>query len=215
MNPQILLSVPAEEFPNYVEALALAGGRVTDDAERCDGLLLPGGGDLDPALYGQANQGSRGIDAERDQRELALCRAFLEQKKPILGICRGAQVLAVALGGTLLQDLPSHSGLADGSDRMHDTRTAGILTSLYGPECTVNSWHHQAVDRVPPDCRILQVSEDGVIEAFRHNTLPILAVQWHPERLCGRFSRPDAVSGLPLLQYFLALCSVHREPPGA
>ncbi len=117
-------------------------------------------------------------------------------------------MLTVALGGTLLQQIEGHSRLPNGADRIHETRTAGLLTGLYGPSCAVNSAHHQAVDQLPPDCRILQISEDGVIEAFCHNTLPLLAVQWHPERLCGRFARPDAVSGLPLLRAFLALCGL-------
>ncbi len=209
MKPQILLSVPPEQAPNYVEALELAGAQAAGQEDGCHGLLLPGGGDLDPALYGQEDLGvCRNLDPDRDRSELSLCRRFLAEKKPILGICRGAQLLTAALGGTLLQDLPGHTGLPNGADRVHNTRTAGILAGLYGPECTVNSWHHQAVDRMPPHCRILQVSEDGVIEAFCHDTLPVLAVQWHPERLCGRFARPDAVSGLPLFRYFLSLCRV-------
>ncbi len=200
--------MPVETFTNYAEAVELAGGAPVDDAAACDALLLPGGGDLDPALYGQANQGSEEPDRARDERELALCRQFIEEKRPVLGICRGAQVLTVALGGTLLQQIEGHSRLPNGADRIHETRTAGLLTGLYGPSCAVNSAHHQAVDQLPPDCRILQISEDGVIEAFCHNTLPLLAVQWHPERLCGRFARPDAVSGLPLLRAFLALCGL-------
>lgn len=205
MRPRILLSMPIETRANYVEALALAGAETTGDETACEGLLLPGGGDLDPALYGQAPQGSNPPDAERDEREIALCKKFLSEGKPILGICRGAQVIAAALGGTLLQQVGGHDGL-DGEDRLHDTRTAGLLLRLYGPEAVVNSAHHQAIDHIPTDCRLLQISTDGVVEAFCHNTLPVLAVQWHPERLCGRFARPDAVSGLPLLRAFLQLC---------
>lgn len=206
MKPQILLSMPAGEFPNYAEALALAGGQAARPGDAC-ALLLPGGGDLLPKYYGQEDLGlCQNPDPDRDERELELCARFLAEKRPILGICRGAQVLAAALGGTLLQDLPDHGALLNGGDRIHETRTADVLTGLYGPVCAVNSAHHQAVDRLPEHCRILQLSCDGVVEAFAHETLPVLAVQWHPERLCGRFARPDAVSGLPLLRYFLALC---------
>ena len=130
---------------------------------------------------------------------------FLAEGKPILGICRGAQVIAAALGGSLLQHVEGHDRL-DGVDRLHETRTAGLLLRLYGPEAVVNSAHHQAIDCLPPDCRLLQISVDGVVEAFCHNTLPVLGVQWHPERLCGQFARPDAVNGLPLLRAFLGLC---------
>lgn len=206
MKPKIFMSVPQEEFPNYVDALELAGAEIGRCPLESDGLLLPGGGDLDPSFYGQEDVGCTNMDPERDRRELELCQQFLSAKKPILGICRGAQVLAVALGGTLIQQIEHHSGLPNGADRLHETRTAGILTGLYGPYCTVNSWHHQAVGQLPPDCRILQISDDGVIEAFCHNTLPVLAVQWHPERLCGRFARPDAANGLLLFRYFLTLC---------
>ena len=205
MEQTIFLETP-DQFPNYRDAVLLAGGALSAGEDGASGLLLPGGGDLDPAIYGAEDAGlCRDVDAERDRRELALCRRFLDAGKPVLGICRGAQVLAVALGGTLLQDVPGHSGLP-GGDSLHDTRTAGFLTGLYGPACTVNSCHHQAVDRLPDGCRILQVSGDGVIEAFSHRTLPALGIQWHPERLCGSFARPDAVSGLPLLRFFLSLC---------
>lgn len=206
MRPRILLSMPVETFTNYAEAVELAGGVPTDDLERCDGLLLPGGGDLDPALYGQEPDGSEPPDGERDEKELALCRRFLAEKRPIFGICRGAQVLAVALGGTLRQHVEGHSRLENRADRVHEVRCAGLMAGLYGPGCPVNSSHHQAIERMPEHCKILQVSMDGVVEAFCHETLPVLAVQWHPERLMGRFARPDAVSGLPVFRAFLALC---------
>ncbi len=206
MKPRILLSMPVEIFTNYAEAVELAGGVPTGDEERCDGLLLPGGGDLDPALYGQELCGCEPPDAERDAKEMALCRRFLAEKRPVFGICRGAQVIAVALGGTLKQHVENHSRLPNGADRLHEVRCAGLLTRFYGPSCTVNSSHHQAVGDMPENCRILQLSTDGVVEAFCHETLPVLAVQWHPERLLGRFARPDAVSGLPVFRAFLALC---------
>lgn len=205
MRPRILLSMPINTLFNYAEAVSLAGGTAVDSGGACDGLLLPGGGDLDPAYYGQVLQGGDPPEPGRDKREIALCRRFLSDGKPILGICRGAQVIAAALGGSLLQHIEGHDRVG-GADRLHETRTAGLLLHLYGPEAVVNSAHHQAVDQPPPDCRLLQVATDGVIEAFCHNTLPVLGVQWHPERLCGRFARPDAVNGLPLFQAFLRLC---------
>lgn len=205
MTPVICLCGAAEAFPNYVAALELAGAAVTQDESRCHGLLLPGGGDLDPALYGQEATDCRGLDRPRDARELAVCRRFLDQKRPVLGICRGAQVLAVALGGSLHQHVPDHGG-TDQGDRVHETVAAGILARLYGSRFCVNSWHHQAAAWLPEGCRVLQRATDGVVEAFDHESLPILAVQWHPERLCGAFERSDAVSGLPLLRYFMSLC---------
>lgn len=208
---KIMLSVPAAAFPNYTRAVALVGGALTEQEEEAAGLLLPGGGDLAPELCGLPGDAPcRDVDRERDRRELDLCARFLAAGKPILGICRGAQVLCVAMGGTLLPDIPGHSGLPGGGDRIHETRTAGLLTALYGPACTVNSSHHQAVDRLPPDCDILQLSLDGVIEAFGHRTLPVLGVQWHPERLCGPFARADAVDGARVLAWFCACCGGKR-----
>ena len=203
----ILLSCPAAKFPNYVRAVELVGGSLTEEVSAADGLLLPGGADLAPEYSGLPEDAPcRGVDRERDRRELELCAQFLAAGKPILGICRGAQVVNVALGGTLLADIPGHSSLPNGSDRLHETRTAGLLTGLYGPACTVNSSHHQAVDRLAADCEILQISLDGVVEAFGHRTLPVLAVQWHPERLCGAFARADAVDGSRIFAWFVSRC---------
>ncbi len=208
MRPILYLPQPAR-FPNYAAAVTLAGGAVKATPDGAGGLLLPGGGDMAPDLCHLPADLCRDVDRERDLRELALCRQFLADGRPILGICRGAQVLAVALGGTLLGDVPGHGGLT-GGDRFHETRTAGLLTDLYGPACTVNSCHHQAVDRLPADCALLQVSLDGVVEAFGHRRRPVLGVQWHPERLCPPLGRADAVSGLPLLRWFLAQCGGAR-----
>lgn len=205
MKPRILVSMPLEAVPNYAAALKLAGAEPVAGETACDGLILPGGGDVAPCFYGQTPQGSNASDLTRDTRELNLFRRFLSEGKPILGICRGAQVITVALGGTLYQQIANHDQIR-GTDRLHETRTAGLLLRLYGPEAIVNSAHHQSIDRLPTDCRILQIATDGIIEGFCHNTLPVLGVQWHPERLCGQFSRPDAVDGLPLFQAFLRLC---------
>lgn len=205
MTPRIFLSEGAESFKNYADALELAGAALAESAAACEGLLLPGGGDLAPHYYGQEDCGGNQIDEARDAREMALVQEFISAGKPILGICRGAQLLAAALGGTLHQHVNGHSTLPDGSDSIHETRTAGVLAGIYGPYCTVNSAHHQAIANMPPDCRILQLSTDGVIEAFCHNSLPIFAVQWHPERLCGRFARPDAADGIHIFRTFLAL----------
>ena len=215
MSHTVFIHGKREKYEQYAAALEASGAKVLfslniADAGVCDALLLPGGNDIHPAYYGEEDLGLSKLEPERDVPEFALADAFVRTGKPILGICRGAQVLAVALGGTLRQHIERHDGLPNGADRIHETWTAGILTSLYGPSCSVNSWHHQAVEQLPPECRILQLAGDGVIEAFDHRTLPILAVQWHPERLCGRFARPDAVDGLLIFRHFLSLC---KEAP--
>ena len=177
----------------------------------CAGLLLCGGGDLDPVLYGQPDQGSQPPDPARDQAELELFRAFYQAGRPILGVCRGMQIINVALGGTLLQDLgdvrrPSHTHPQ--ADQVHPVRAqpGSLLHTLYGPRFSVNSSHHQAVDCPAPGLVLTLRAVDGVPEAIEHPSLPILGVQFHPERMSGPLLRPDTVDGAPIFRWFLALC---------
>ena len=176
--------LPGEGFVNYENALRAAGCEASlAHPEDCDALLLPGGGDVNPKLYGQENTASAGIDDERDRRETEAFRLFLRLGRPIFGVCRGAQLINVLLGGTLHQDIPGHSRV-EGADRLHGSHAADpLLLSLYGARFVVNSAHHQAIDRLGAGLCAVQWAEDGTVEAIRHATLPIFAVQWHPERL--------------------------------
>ena len=174
MGPTICLT--SEKNTRYAEALRNAGAEIRyGDLSGCGALLLPGGGDIDPARYGQENRGSTDIDRERDELEFGLLREALARRLPVLGVCRGCQLLNVACGGTLHQAIPDH-GPIDEKDRLHPSRC--------GESFIVNSWHHQAVDRLGEGFRAVQWAPDGVVEAIRHEALPILGVQWHPERLC-------------------------------
>ena len=183
-------------FQNYIDALEFLGAAVErDEPDACDALLLPGGADIHPRFYGQAIDGAENIDEARDEYELALFRRFAGQGKPILGVCRGLQLVNVALGGTLRQHIDGHDRI-DGIDRMHAASTDdAALQSLYGEHFTVNSAHHQAIDRIGGELRVIARAGDGTVEAARHETLPILAVQWHPERL--------GEAGAALLEMFL------------
>lgn len=210
MTPRILLCGDPETFSNYRRALEAAGGRAVFTAEggspdECGGLLLPGGGDMDPAYYGQAPAGSNPPDAARDALELELLGIFAARKKPVLGICRGMQVINVCFGGTLVQNLPGHSQV-DGADRLHAvTAEPGTFPErLYGPRSVVNSAHHQAVDRPGRDLCVSQRADDGVAEALFHLRLPIFGVQWHPERLTGSHLRPGAADGGRIFDFFLS-----------
>lgn len=174
-----------EVYRNYQKAIESVGGQIYfgGDSSGCDALLLPGGGDMDPRQYGQNNQGSSHLDADRDKKELELLGLFVRQRKPVLGICRGLQVINVFFGGTLIQDLEGHCAVA-GTDRYHRTCIADAqLEWLFGAEMIVNSAHHQGVDRIGAGLTAIQWAPDGVIEAIRHKSLPVWAVQWHPERL--------------------------------
>lgn len=165
-----------------------------------DGLVLCGGGDFDPRWYGADNEGSRQIDLVRERSDVLLVCRFARAGKPILGICRGMQLLNVVFGGTLRQDLGKgaamHQG-RDGTDCSHTvtTRERSMMRRLYGDKTVVNSNHHQAIERVGYGFRVTMTSEDGVAEALEHRTRPILAVQWHPERMPAQteFADGDAV----------------------
>lgn len=213
MKPNILISTGGGDAANYIAAVVAAGGRA--DARYLpapdlgyDGLLLAGGDDMDPALFGQADHGSRGIDRARDGAELALLDAFLGAGKPVLAICRGHQVVNVWLGGDLIQDLdpslaPFHGG--GGDDRVHLVKAAdgSLLHRLYGTVFPVNSRHHQALGRLGGGLAAAARSEGGVVEAVEHEALPLISVQFHPERMTGARARPDTVDGGAVFRAFL------------
>jgi len=173
---------------------ALPAGDAALVLDRLDGILLSGGDDVDPALYGQEPHPKlRDVDRRRDDFELALVREALRRDRPLLAICRGQQVLNVAMGGTLLQDIRSELGVVADHDasgertiRRHAVAVLARtrLRSLLGrDEIEVNSIHHQAVARLGAGLAVSARSpEDGVIEGLE---LPgarfVLAVQWHPE----------------------------------
>lgn len=150
-----------------------------------DGLILTGGGDITPSLFGQKNCGSRNIDLDRDLCELALLEDFVRAGKPVLGICRGHQLVNVWAGGGILQDLGEQNAIHrwEGCDKVHLVSACGILRDLYGPLFRVNSAHHQGVGPLGKGLAVTARSADGVIEAMEHRSLPIYTTQFHPERM--------------------------------
>lgn len=164
-----------------------------------DGLLFSGGEDVDPAHYGERLDPRCGaIDPERDAFELALARAALTRGVPTLGICRGLQLLNVAAGGSLYQDLACRPGTLDGHDAPHAERRrlahpvvirpGSRLHAVLGlTESPVTSTHHQAVKGLAPGFTAgAECPEDGLVEAVEDPSRPfLLAVQWHPERMAG------------------------------
>ena len=181
----------------YIQSLHRAGAKICwiemDDPKlpekvlACDGLLLPGGDDIDPSRYGaQRHEKCGKSSALRDEAEWKLLDAFLPTGKPIFGICRGCQFLNVYLGGTLHQHIENHSDFksrAKGCHRVtiaHDSR----LSSLFPETVFVNSLHHQAVDTLGTGLAVSAVSENGIVEAIELKDHPFcVAVQWHPEHL--------------------------------
>jgi len=214
---------------DYVESVKRAGGEpvVLDPSEdpagsldRIDGLLLSGGLDVDPALYGEAPHATTEVDAVRDRFEIPLSREAVARDMPVFAICRGVQVLNVAAGGTLVQDIPTavttalqHSIDVPKNHIAHPVRvTPGTrLAAALGPSasletCAVNSRHHQAVARVAPSFVVSAVSKDGVVEAIeRPESTFCVGVQWHPENFwrTGEFS--------PLFDAFVAAALAARR----
>jgi len=194
-KPAVLLPV------DYAEQVAAAGGvpvllpplpGVAAAVDRLDGLLLTGGGDIDPGRYGADPHPRTGrVSAPRDAAELELLDAALAAGLPVLGVCRGMQLVNVARGGTLCQHLASDAGHtpAPGTFGLHPvrvapgTRLAGIL-GANGDGADVPTAHHQAVDRLGEGLVATAWTEDGVIEAVEASAGGdpfLLAVQWHPE----------------------------------
>lgn len=177
--------------------------------DRMDAILVSGGGDIDPAVYGADNQASSEIDPVRDRWELALVEATRAAGKPLLGICRGAQILNVAFGGTLEQhvwDSEAHPDLWNENRTFlrlgtHDVALTGILREIYGKDRRrVNSYHHQSVDRVGDGLEVIARADDGRPEALTStDDWPALAVQWHPERL-------DLDDEQPLFGWLVDVC---------
>jgi len=179
----------------FVVAFTKDSSIIDDLADSLDGLLLTGGVDIDPGYFGEEPHIGLGeISPLRDALESALLQAMLAQHKPVLGICRGVQIMNAVLGGTLYQDLPrewtgrlQHAQQAPRQHMAHvvdvvpDTRLAEIYLE---PVVSVNTFHHQAVSLVAPGFIASAHSRDGLVEAIeRPGPAFVLGVQWHPENL--------------------------------
>jgi putative glutamine amidotransferase len=160
------------------------------------GLVLTGGEDVDPARYGEKrHEKVRSVNAARDATEASLIKEAKERGTPVLAICRGIQILNVALGGTLVQDIPSQceTKIAHDEESARDSRTheisvepGSLIATAVGTEhLTVNSFHHQSVKRVADGMRVTARSPDGIIEGIESTDEDwwVMAVQWHPEEM--------------------------------
>ena len=152
------------------------------------------------------------IDYERDNAEISVAKEFIRLKKPILGICRGHQLLNVLFGGTLHQHISNHCFHrgGNGEDAIHSVTAVGksIFSEIYGNCFSTNSMHHQAVNKIGNNFNVVLTANDefSAVEAMVHNTLPILTVQWHPERMCFDYSRSDTVDGRYVFEHFIKMC---------
>lgn len=222
MKPRIAVAVPEgtleKRYRNYHETLLALGARPVEagadvNPAEYDGLLLPGGWDIDPARYHRDREPGCGqTDPALDELQFAALDAFVRAGKPVFGICRGHQLINVFFGGTLIQDLPQSprhkwDEVTD-EDRAHgSTAVPGSwIAGVYGESFPVNSAHHQAADAVGEGLVVDQYSDDGIVEAMHHESLPVWCVQWHPERMCLSRARPDTVNGSAVIRYFIEKC---------
>jgi putative glutamine amidotransferase len=192
-------------FSDYPRSIAAAGGlpvELTRDAdvdgiiERLDGLVLSGGADLDPSLYGkEPESGLQPLEPDRDEWEMALLQAARKNDLPILAICRGFQLVNVAFGGSLVQHVELDEGAGhpqwdvDGRTTTHEVHVEPdtLAATLFPSVLAVNSLHHQTVETIGAGLTVSAIAPDGVVEAFETAQGDLLAVQWHPELL----SAPD------------------------
>lgn len=210
---KVALAGKPEQVKNYAAALQGVGLEPVitlrpEEAVLCGGLVLPGGGDVDPAFYGQENHGSRDIDRELDLAQFSVLEAFLEAGKPVLGICKGCQLLNIRFGGTLIQHLAvAETHAWNEGDRVHLCRSlpGSLMERLYGREYPVNSLHHQALGAMGAGFSVASFAPDGVVESVEHDSLPLLGVQWHPERMCFAKAREDTVDGAAVFRHFYTL----------
>ena len=215
MKRRILLPWKGKPLVNYINALVNLSADYTITEEVIpitdyDGLLIPGGFDVSPEFYHQEMNGSyaEGMNKQLDELQLYYIDQFVKTLKPILGICRGHQLLNVYFNGTLIQHLPNyekHSSPDFQDDQVHEVYSDedNVFTELYGKRFYVNSSHHQAVDKLGEGLQIALRCPDGTIEAMYHEQLPIIGVQFHPERMCFEKSRDDTVDGSKIIDYYL------------
>lgn len=210
---------------DYVQAIIKAGGipmilPATDDMElinkyidMCHGFLFSGGADINPIYYHKEPHKNLGSTNSRlDDYQITLCKAILKEDKAFLGICRGMQVLNVALGGTLFQDLDeipqaTYKHVQNGKryDLCHKVffKKHSLLDEIFGEEIYINSFHHQCIDSLGQGLEIIAKAKDDVVEAVHIKDRNfVLGVQWHPEML---LSHSDSM--LPLFKKFIEKAS--------
>ena len=222
MSPQVLaVMIPAVDSDSVVKRTDLS---LRGYAEALDGLLLQGGNDIAPETYGETPlapewQGDR----VRDRYELDLLQRFMQAGKPVLGICRGCQLINVAFGGTLFQDLPTqrpadvaHLDSAHYERNMHTLQLVQgtPLAALYPGLCEaqVNSIHHQAVKDLGRELEVQAHAPDGLVEAIRwRGPSYVFGMQWHPEFMALDAPHVGQLDGGPILQDFLARARAVRD----
>ena len=206
----ILIAGIPGQTTNYEKALSrchvsFATSLCPSDLNSFDRLLLPGGGDIHPSWFGQTDQGSDTPDRELDHAQFSLLHTFVLSERPVLGICKGMQIINVYFGGSLIQNLPTaERHRCTETDQVHlvNTVSDSLLSRFYQNSCLVNSAHHQGCGTIGKGLTVTQTAEDGVIEAVEHENGRILGVQWHPERTALLSCHAGIADGSLLIHYF-------------
>ena len=225
-------ALPRERFQTLSQTAAGNGFEPEEDG--IDGLLIPGGLDIDPARYGQENIACGKIDPVMDELQFTAAKEMLRREKPILGICNGMQMINILFGGDLIQDIESKDShrRKEGKDSYHPVRflEGSAESALYGSMIAVNSAHHQAAGRIGAGLKVTARAMDGTVEGLAHESLPIFGLQWHPERLvpwkdyplypldCPLDSSPEsgqrtvpAADGRKIYRFFLEVCRKYSQ----
>ena len=207
MKPEILLSLPKDGGENYIKAFSQNGffvcGEYLASQKDYDALVLCGGGDVAPSYYGEKENGSNPPDIERDKAEMALFESYFFRKKPVFGICRGMQVINIAMGGDIYQHLEfADTHKYDGKDKIHEVTNlkGSFLNKLFGEKMTVNSAHHQGCRKIAEGLCVIQTHSDSTVEAVCGKG--IIGVQWHPERMWQNENFTDI---RPLFAHFYSM----------
>jgi len=225
MKPIIGLTIQYKEdcsridmSPNYAIAVERAGGipvilpemkeqcDVDEMAGALDGIIFTGGEDVNPALYGAEREEECGrFSDHRDEFEVKLLKSAMARRMPIMGICRGIQLLNTALGGTLYQHIPNHRG----TKHQVMVYKGSLLHECTGDICLTNSSHHQAIKKPAPGFKVLARAADGTIEAVTLEDYPFfLGIQWHPEAFW--VGANDEISGVIFKRFISEVCALKK-----
>lgn len=181
------------------------------DPDDYDGLIIPGGKHVHPSCYdAEVECDKHGYNQDLDHLELDLVDAFASAGKPILGLCRGCQLVNVALGGTLKQDI----GMEHYHDAARDTtiKEGTDFYNMFGGNVETLHYHHQAIDRLADGLVVTMTdTEDGTIEGYVHSTLPIVGYQFHPDRMYNKKDPETVETGRIFLDYFFDICEREKE----
>lgn len=185
-KPVIAVVAVSSKNPGQILVDALnqygADARLVDNnqykVEDYDALVIPGGEDIDPSFYGQANTSSQNLNPQEDRLQIEAVKSFVRAKKPVLGICRGSQIINVALGGTLRQQIDGHMEVMRWVYVLKSSTFRCVLGRAYDGA----HYHHQCIDRLADGLISTQTDAvDGCLEGFQHQSLPVYGFQWHPE----------------------------------